>query len=365
MAPARVPALDGLRGLAILLVFFHHSLQIPKGGYLGVDLFFVLSGFLISAGLLAELERRRSIDLWRFYKRRCCRLLPAFFAMIVLYLCVRYSFAPEQPTIGPRRFLMVLFATDIRITVPFLAHVWSLSLEWQFYFIWPVVLLLLTRLGVGARSVSVLCFSSFVVMWVFRGHLVFDVRVGGLLLGAGLAAAVARSPEGLFPKLGPVVGQVLLALALFATVAVAFASDYAASWIPVWVGYISVPLLCLVMLAIAIQSSGGIDRIFLQSPALLYFGRISYGLYLYHFPVVGVLYVHGYKPLQMMVVGLIVTVPIADCSWRYLEAPLIRWGHRRWSFDLPSWKLVRPVHAAHQNSQVAPVSGREAQSQRQ
>src|SRR5688572_6695565 len=99
-ASGRLSALDGLRGFAVLIVLFDHTQHIPAGGYLGVDVFFVLSGFLISSQLFAEAQRSGTLDLRHFFLKRCRRLLPAFFAMCALYWIIDFCFlksaqAPE------------------------------------------------------------------------------------------------------------------------------------------------------------------------------------------------------------------------------------------------------------------------------
>lgn len=330
----RQPALDGLRGLAALLVFFHHTLQIPTGGYLGVSLFFTLSGFLISTLLLAEIENHGTPRIGRFYLRRAVRLVPAFFAMVVLYLGIRFCFAPLEPSVGPRRFLQLLFLSDFVVSVPFLSHVWSLSIEWQFYFIWPLVLAGLMKLGVSYERLSVSALSAACVIWILRFCYGVDLKVDALLLGSSLALFI-RSVSTRAVWRWPRLGQCLLVLALVGTLALSFASDYRGTWIAVWVGYAGIPVLCAVMIGCAQLSSGPAERVFLTNGLLAYFGRISYGLYLYHYPVAASMYVRGYNGTAMMLVGLAVSIPLADVSWRYLEAPLLRLERRRTNLMKP------------------------------
>ncbi len=156
----RLGAVDGLRGIAVLAVFLNHTWQVPHGGHLGVDIFFVLSGFLISSQLFAELERSRRVDLAHFYARRCWRLLPAFGVMCLLYLLLLVAFPLYVTSASPLTVLTLPLMANIywagnEQPVPQLDHTWSLAVEWQFYLVWPLLLMLLARLGVHRRLLAV------------------------------------------------------------------------------------------------------------------------------------------------------------------------------------------------------------------
>jgi peptidoglycan/LPS O-acetylase OafA/YrhL len=333
---ARLKSLDGLRGLAALMVFFHHTLQSPLGGYLGVDLFFVLSGFLISSILIREMQAKAVPDLLRFYSRRAQRLLPAFVLMILLYLCIRFCFGLSEPDVGLRGVFDVLMLSDVRVIVPYLAHCWSLSVEWQFYFAWPGLLTLLVINRIGLSHVAMLAVGAVVVVWIVRLFFHIDIRIDGLLLGSALAliSPNVRLPTGRAVQL---TAQGILALALLAIVTLMFVSDYAGTHVPTWLGYAGMPLLGVLVLFLITQSSGAISKTVLENSVLVYFGKISYGFYLYHFPVAALMYVHGYSPLSSVIAGLIVCVPLSDFSWRYVELPILRIG--------ASPKLAAPMTA--------------------
>ncbi|MSQ10561.1 MAG: acyltransferase [Dehalococcoidia bacterium] len=144
-----VAALGGLRGVAVLAVcMLHFHVPFLPGGYLGVDLFFVLSGFLISSLLAAEWHDHASIDLWRFYGRRVLRLLPALYAMLLIL----------TPLLTAEQFIAGLGYTENLIMVSgqqldYLNHHWSLAIEEQFYLAWPIALLVLFRLGFSRQKV--------------------------------------------------------------------------------------------------------------------------------------------------------------------------------------------------------------------
>jgi len=322
---ARLGALDGLRGLAALMVFFHHTLQSPTGGYLGVDLFFVLSGFLISSILMREIQKGSLPNFIQFYRRRGQRLLPAFGIMILLYMCIRFCFGLAEPDIGLLRVFNILMLSNFNTAVPYLSHSWSLSIEWQFYFVWPWILTFLVMNGIGRLRIAALTVGAVAVIWIVRSVFQIDIRIDGLLLGSALALIhpVIRLPMG---RAGDLATQGILVLALVAMVVLVFISNYAGTIVPTWFGYAAMPLLGTIMVTIVVHSSGLISKFALENPVLVYFGKISYGLYLYHFPVAALMYVHGYSPISSTIAGLIVCVPLADFSWRYIELPILGMG---------------------------------------
>jgi peptidoglycan/LPS O-acetylase OafA/YrhL len=319
----RVSALDGLRGIAALLVFFHHTLHVPTGGYLGVDLFFVLSGFLITSILLRELDVDGRLHVLRFFGRRVQRLVPAFLFMAVLYGGMRYCFAPEQPALGPFELVRLLFVANLIPPNPFLSHSWSLSVEWQFYLLWPFVLIALASARVKPPVFVLLCLAGAGATWAARFGWAMDLRIDGLLLGAALAGA-AEGGMLRRVRVRPMLEQAVLVLALLATLGLVFASDYSGRLLPLWAGYVFVPVLAAIMLALTLRAESPAATLLLGTPPLVYFGRISYGFYLYHFPVAALMFVHGLGPGPMLVAGLAVSVPLADFSWRYVERPLLR-----------------------------------------
>jgi peptidoglycan/LPS O-acetylase OafA/YrhL len=159
------PALDGVRGVAILCVILHHARLLP-GGFLGVDAFFVLSGFLITSLLLQEWRTHRTISLRLFYERRALRLLPALAALLAPALLVLVLMAtaggagadelrPLAQGIGFGAFYLANFARATGLGLGALAHLWSLAAEEQFYLVWPIVLLVCLRRGASPARVCV------------------------------------------------------------------------------------------------------------------------------------------------------------------------------------------------------------------
>jgi len=295
------PALDGLRGVAILLVLLCHIPRLPfGGGFIGVDLFFVLSGFLITSLLLEEWRKTGTVSLRAFYARRALRLFPALFAMLIAAVAISAGTESDEAAAGMRRSaLMTLFYSanwflaygaypreEIRPT-------WSLSIEEQFYVLWPLLLLLLLRLGWSARrmalfaALGVLASALARAIWwettrsFSRVYFGLDTHSDGLLAGA-LAAFLAHggtppdSPRAarllnLF-SLGMVGG-----LLLFATLG--WPADPETLCRGTYL-FLNLGMAALV-LCIATSPSTGLRRLFELAP-LVWFGKLSYGLYLWH-----------------------------------------------------------------------------------
>ncbi|MCM3921677.1 acyltransferase, partial [Frankia sp. AiPs1] len=201
------PALDGLRALAVLAVLCFH-MNALSGGYLGVDVFLVLSGFLITGLLLAERDRVGAVSLGRFYVRRAFRLLPAFgvFVAVGAVLVVAVKTRADQWDFLDNAVTSLLYVNNYyRVFRPdsggaWFGHTWSLSLEEQFYLIWPAVLVLLCRRPAARRRLPAILGAAAVAVFAWREILIaagvsdariyfgLDTRADALLVGAGLAA---------------------------------------------------------------------------------------------------------------------------------------------------------------------------------
>lgn len=216
----RIPGLDGLRGVAIVAVFFNHT-QALSGGFLGVDLFFALSGYLITSILLNEFEMTNSISLRHFYYRRALRLLPALLVFLAIY----------GPRAGWRATASTLFYfanwQSFESLGP-LVHTWSLSIEEQFYILWPMALLGMLRLKLSKAQIAVAltCLVITIILWrlfllktctpwerVYRGT---DTHADGLLIGC-IFALVPENLRKLSVKLAPIPTWLLLLLFLSAS----------------------------------------------------------------------------------------------------------------------------------------------------
>jgi peptidoglycan/LPS O-acetylase OafA/YrhL len=315
-----VPALDGLRGLAILLVVAFHATGWPYGGPYGVDLFFVLSGFLITTLLLEEYAETGTVRLRRFYSRRARRLLPAVSVMLAAYLLYGAlygrDFLPDVVHYG-------LYAGNIYYVAAHhpdrtgLGHLWSLAEEEQFYLIWPAVLLLLVRARRPMRWLAALLLA------------VAGYRLGLILHGASMQR-MYRAPD------THAEGLVLGALLAFAW----RAGLRGREWHGKLAGALLVPCVILgiwkVLLpvfelgaALAVLSAVSDTELAARLAArpLVWLGKLSYGIYVWHFPILWAFGRHG------TVLCLAATLIVASLSYYFVEQPFRR---RRRSLEAPS-----------------------------
>jgi peptidoglycan/LPS O-acetylase OafA/YrhL len=320
----RLSALDGLRGFAVLIVLFDHTLHIPAGGYFGVDVFFVLSGFLISSQLFAEGQRTGTLDLRRFFIKRCRRLLPAFFAMCALYWIIDFCFLKSTRAPEFFRLFSLLFTSNLHLArgsspYPLLNHTWTLAVEWQFYLLWPFVVVLLAKLGFKKTSVLGVLATAILVVWFLRLRGDTYIRYDGVLIGSALALAPLSGLRWLGLKAQAAVPAVFAACVLCLLLLI---------FKPTLVGHqlgISVaPLLAGAIILIAVSRRNWLSTVLLENTFLARFGKISYGLYLYHFPIAALMYTQGYTLTQMTLVCVPLSVALAIVSWRHLEEPLLQ-----------------------------------------
>ena len=325
------PALDGLRGLAILGVVFRHTFHVPLGGGFGVDLFFVLSGFLITTLLLEEREARGSISFRAFYRRRALRLFPALAAMLGAFVAVDAARAilEHRPAllIGGLRALALTgfytgnFAAAFHRSVigqfP-LGQLWSLAEEEQFYLLWPIALALALRAGAGRRVLMTMLSVLIAAVVAERFALTFtgappdriyfgpDTHCDGLLAGCLLAFTLRRPGRAATDRsLGYVC---LLALA-----AIAFNPFFAYAV----VAMIVTPAAAGLVTTVVAQPDGLIARA-ASLPPLVAVGRISYGLYIWHELALWTL-----GPTHRWL-GVGLGLGLALVSYRYVEQPFLR-----------------------------------------
>jgi len=291
------PELDGLRGIAIILVLLIHVSGRPRGGLLGVDIFFTLSGFLITTLLLEEWRVQTSISLRHFYLRRYFRLFPALAVLIAAYVLFVLAFSNGNNGMRLRGAgYAITYSANwvMAFNRPFpeweIGHLWSLAVEEQFYLLWPVLLLLLLKSGLGLRGIkwTVLGMILAVVAWrtfldlhgVDDSRLYFatDTRFDQLLIGC-LAAILFVSREkgrggsrGLM--LGGLAGAVFLVWRIFE-----------ANLRSAWSFKIGLTLFAaatvLVIYACVTESFPLLKRV-LSARWLVFVGIISYSLYLWH-----------------------------------------------------------------------------------
>ncbi len=360
------PALDGLRAVAVLGVLaFHGGVSWLPGGFLGVDAFFVLSGFLITSLLVREWESTGTIALRAFWARRARRLLPALFALVVFVVCVAPFAMPAGTYPGLRGDALsaLLYfanwhfifagATYFAQSAPPspLTHTWSLAIEEQFYLVWPIaVLLVLTRTR-GLRTLLWVCVAgalgSAVEMALLyregasltRLYYGTDTRAQALLAGAALAVGlslVARrrgkttGDEAAWLPASRHARNVISVLGLVGVAGSAALWGTSTGTSPFLYegGFLVVAVCAAAVVAAAVcLPAGALARVLAARP-LRDLGRISYGVYLWHYPLF--LWVDGQRTgLQgaaLFALRCALTIVVASASFLLLERP-VRRGH--------------------------------------
>jgi peptidoglycan/LPS O-acetylase OafA/YrhL len=289
---------DGLRAVAILLVVLYHC-RVPgfHNGFVGVDVFFVISGFVITAGLLGEIDRTDRVHVLRFWARRVLRLMPAATLMILVVLLVgqRVYSALESPRLTSDAFAATLYRANFhfagdgsgyfdQVAPSPLLHTWSLAVEEQFYLFWPVLLLVVQRLWPRSRrallvGVAALTVGSFVVLVSSHDHqtVFYSPLARAWEFGAGalvaLTPTVRRSATRAWAMLGA--GAVgVIASALILVDPARFPSAFTA-----------LPVVGTAVLISAGARSGASMARLLGTRGLVRLGRLSYAWYLWHWPV--------------------------------------------------------------------------------
>jgi peptidoglycan/LPS O-acetylase OafA/YrhL len=306
----RVPELDGVRGLAIVLVLIGHlfNAYMPEAAGVGVSLFFVLSGYLITGILVAERRATGSIHLGNFYLRRARRLLPPLVIFLVAFAVVA-AIADWPAGRIARATLPVLFysanwsgAVGWGVT-DFMAHTWSLSVEEQFYLGWPLIIPLVLAFRwpwtmALALAAAVIGTRYFVVqvLNVPADPIYTLLRYDEILLGCVLALARWRFTS--------VVGV----LALLAIFFLSSQSGMRVGWNHA--GYLFIAFLCFIL----VGAAHSLSNLFSWAP-LRHMGRISYTTYLWHFPI--------WWATQNPWLTLVASLLIAELSWRLIELPIL------------------------------------------
>lgn len=386
-----LPGLDGMRALAVVAVMVYHANSgWLHGGFLGVEVFFVISGYLITLLLVAEHERDDGIDLKAFWIRRFRRLLPGLYLMltlVIVYLAV--FFRQAQGRVRGDVIAGVTYVSNwyqIWVGAGYTAseafaplrHLWSLAVEEQFYLIWPLVMLAILRRGrahlprVALWLFGIAVFINVVIAvlfvpgdidsvctpdtmngyWSIAGrcisindtlYLSTITRAGGLLLGAALAMVwrpVAVMRGALRDKGRPLD---LLALGGFMVLAMLMwwvhladpaENSLTGSQFDPWLfrGGLFLAGLATVMIITAVTHRGAITGRLLGNPALSWVGTRSYGLYLFHWPIYQIIREQaGVKmSLGQFVLAMIITVPITELSYRFVEMPVRKGAIGRW-----------------------------------
>lgn len=346
--------IEGLRAVAVLsVVIFHFGLGVLPGGFVGVDVFFVISGYLISGLLLNELERTGSIDLWRFYGRRARRLLPAsLLVTAVTLLLALFLLAPSEQIFAAKGalasslyasnfwFMTLLadyFAPESALN-PFL-HTWSLSVEEQFYLVWPTLLLMLWRwrptVRLMAIAMSVLTVLSLAMClwlsyrkqsWAFYASpaRAWEFGVGALAVLKPVTDWARRSRAAV--PLGWLGAAGLCATFLLLTEDARF---------PGWVAVVPALATVAVLISGASGQRGGPAEL-LKVPLMQWLGEHSYSIYLWHWPiVVYATILEVTDPVAKVVMCSVLTLTCAAAGFRLLERPV----------RASAWLAAKPVRS--------------------
>jgi peptidoglycan/LPS O-acetylase OafA/YrhL len=325
-------SLDGMRGVAVAAVVAYHvglyRHQLVPGGWAGVDVFFVLSGFLITRILLTELSQSGRIDLRDFYYRRVIRLAPALLLLLLVLSCVALTLAEQRAIDFTNIALALGYAMNWSRAFEwfprwggFLGHTWSLSVEEQFYLVWPVTLLLLARTRKAPLIVAGLAAAS--VLWRIyltahganpnRTYNGSDTHADPILIGCLLALVLDWAKD--YAKLAEraaILPLLVLAVVLFHMHFFTHIGQYTG---------VTVAALCSAWILLATFANGWLDRALSVRP-LVYTGRISYGWYLWHYPILFLANEAHTLPMAADVALMAVSYGIAAASFHFVERPI-------------------------------------------
>lgn len=347
-----ITGLDGIRAIAVIMVLAYHlKLALFKSGFLGVTVFFVLSGYLITGILISEVEEEGTIDLKNFWLRRIRRLVPAVMSMAVVIIFVSAVVNRIIFTKGCKDFLVsvlgfnnwwqifnkVSYFEAAGVPSPF-THCWSLAIETQFYLIYPLILLGIYKLvksrGEGranrgllfAGVTLLLALISVILMIVLfdpqqdasRVYYGTDTRAFSLLFGALLAILweYRMVPRRLSASVNMVLGSVSFAVLLVMTIAINGSSNF-------WYrgGQFVGTILTVLVIYTVLGRKTWLSR-FLSNPVLKWIGDRSYSIYLWHYPII-LLISKGIKASWWItLIEIVLSVVLAELSYRFIETPI-------------------------------------------
>lgn len=325
------PALDGLRGFAVLFVVMGHVGLIlgPTGGEVGVTVFFVLSGFLITNILVSELRSTGSISFRRFYARRARRLIPAltFFllglgAVLSIWIPLDQIWQASWPAL----FYVANYAQILGYDVFHNTHTWSLAIEEHFYLIWPSLFLLAPQIRRSGKLIALvlgfvilrLAIGTFNNSWAYQGTL---TNAYALLLGCALAMGFWEKVSLRLPRRSAELA--LGGLVLLGQWTLSGAGEgvfWTLDSVSVWLPPIAAALAAVAIWDLIHRD----DKSIFDAAGLRYMGRISYGWYLWHAPFMFIS-IFNYT-LASRMFWAVVTFGIAALSWHFLERPIIERG---------------------------------------
>lgn len=364
--PRYMPGLDGVRAVAVIaIIIYHLNPQWLSGGFLGVDTFFVISGYLITSLLLTEYHNRGKIKLMSFWLRRVKRLIPAVLFLVMGVIVLSLIFMPtEIQKVRADSIAAIFYVSNWwyimqnvdyfeQFAVQPLKHLWSLAIEEQFYLVFPIVLLSLLSFIRRLKSIRIifliLLVISMIAMMVLyvpnenvaRVYFGTDTRIQTLLMGVLLAlvwppfqlkAKVNRQMRTMIDTAG-VVGLAILFICF------KFVSE--TNSILYYGGFFLISTVTLLVIASSVHPSGYFAK-FLGNKVFTFIGSRSYSLYLWHYPIIVLIhhqFVQGQIPPLVYVVEILLMVLMAEFSYKFIEQPFRKEGFNIFAFNhLKNWR---------------------------
>ncbi|HAR6370468.1 TPA: acetyltransferase [Staphylococcus pseudintermedius] len=364
--PRYMPGLDGVRAVAVIaIIIYHLNPQWLSGGFLGVDTFFVISGYLITSLLLTEYHNTGKIKLMSFWLRRVKRLIPAVLFLVMGVIVLSLIFMPtEIQKVRADSIAAIFYVSNWwyimqnvdyfeQFAVQPLKHLWSLAIEEQFYLVFPIVLLSLLSFIRRLKSIRIifliLLVISMIAMMVLyvpnenvaRVYFGTDTRIQTLLMGVLLAlvwppfqlkAKVNRQMRTMIDTAG-FVGLAILFICF------KFVSE--TNSILYYGGFFLISTVTLLVIASSVHPSGYFAK-FLGNKVFTFIGSRSYSLYLWHYPIIVLIhhqFVQGQIPPLVYVVEILLMVLMAEFSYKFIEQPFRKEGFNIFAFNhLKNWR---------------------------
>ncbi|WP_216398163.1 acyltransferase family protein [Arcanobacterium phocae] len=360
----RISGLDGLRAIAALIVVVYHLIPgVADVGYIGVDMFFVISGFLITSLLMKEHETNGSISFGRFWMRRIRRLVPAVVVASVGALALARVFGGDALTqlrwqalgalTGSYNWLQIAHSSSYfdQQSPLLLNNMWSLAVEQQFYLIWPLILILILFLfpfRARAATAVVLAVASTVLHAVTVGSDPTSAYVStfshsfGLMMGAGMALSLPGLLRGARQDVSAWWGYASwLALAsIVALSAIVPDGELMYPWGMVLFSILTVIVIRGLLPDVPGWGARGLQGV-LEFRPVAWLGHRSYGIYLWHWPLHVIGFYHSpFKALSTAIIVLLLSIIFADLSYRFIETPIRQQGFIAWVKNLVDHKIA-------------------------
>lgn len=339
-----VPELDGMRGFAILAVMlFHAGVPFLNGGFIGVDIFFVLSGFLITSLIINEYDATSRLNLKNFYVRRLLRLGPALLVLLLIFSFLSVVFLSKDKAQANlvdsliSLFYMSNWARAFSIHPPdYLGHTWSLSIEEQFYILWPPTLLALLRTFDNRWIIAFVAFLIAMSSWMLRIYLIhfgvsferlyngLDTRADTLMIGCVLG--IILSAGLLSNRVQLILSKwisMLSPVAILSLILISLNMTWKNNQLYFWVFFAVEILTATLILHLFINRNSVIHKIF-SMRCIVWIGSISYGLYLWHYPIFVAMVRLKFSRLEVITYGFIMTFVVSTLSFYILEKPVLK-----------------------------------------